>query len=151
MHIGQETKQVSYYKEVDSLGTTYLIKFKRDRMRYFLSYDTSGKLINSGFRIKEIDIPEDTFEKIKTYLMGSYRKSRIRRIYQQYPATNPENDESALKNTFQNLILPSNVYRLIIIGKNDQRNTEYDLWFDADGNLIRKRQALPMNHDRILY
>ncbi|NNK75386.1 MAG: hypothetical protein HKP42_04905 [Maribacter sp.] len=144
----QETKQVRYYKEVDSLETTYLIKFKRDRLHYFLAYDANGKLKNSGFRIKEIDIPEDTAKKIKAYLSDAYGKSRIRRIYQQYPATNAE---SSLANTFQNLILPNNVYRLIVIGKNDQRNTEYDLWFSAEGNLTRKRQALPMNHDRVLY
>jgi len=90
-------------------------------------------------------------KKVKAYLTDSYGKSRIKRIFQQYPATNPEDDESTLKNTFQNLLLPSNMYKLIVIGENDKKKNEYDLWFSADGNLIRKRNALPMNHDRILY
>ena len=148
---GSMTNKIRYYKEVDSLETTYILKFKMARLNYLLSFDDAGKLIISGFRVNEIDIPEETFQKIKAYLTDSYEKSRIKRIFQQYPATNPENDESALKNTFQNLILPSNVYKLIIIGKNDKKKNEYDLWFNADGNFIRKRQALPMNHDRILY
>jgi len=121
------------------------------RLNYSLILDDTGKLKISGFRVNEIDIPEETFQKIKVSLSDSYDKSRIKWIFQQYPTTNPENDESALKNTFQNLLLPSNVYKLIVIGKKDNKNNEYDLWFSADGNLIRKRQALPMNHDRILY
>ena len=146
-----KTSKIRYYKEVDSLETTYILKFKMDRLNYLLSFDDTGKLKISGFKVNEIDVPEETFQKIKAYLSDSYEKSRIMRIFQQYPATNPENVESALKNTFQNLILPSNVYKLIVIGKNDKKKNEYDLWFSADGNLIRKRQALPMNHDRILY
>jgi len=141
-------KKVRYYKEVDSVETTYLIKFKRDRLHYFLAYDPNGKLINSGFRIKEIDIPEDTVEKIKAVLTHSYGKSRIRRIHQLYPTTS---DATSLTNTFQNLILPSNIYRLMVITKNDQGTTEYDFWFNAEGDLLRNRQALPMNHDRVLY
>jgi len=144
-------KKVRYYKEVDSVETIYLLKFRRDRLHYFLSYDDNGKLKNSGFRIKEIDIPEDTVKKIESYLSESFEKFRIRRIFQQYPVTNAGNVDPSLRNTFQNLLLPTNVYKLIVIGKNDQRNTEYDLWFNADGDPIRKRQALPMNHDRVLY
>jgi hypothetical protein len=148
---GYKTNNIRYYKEVDSLATTYILKFKMARLNYFLSFDDTGKLKISGFRVNEIDIPEEAFQKIKAYLTDSYEKSRIQRIFQQYPATNPENDESALKNTFQNLILPSIVYKLIVIGKNDKKKNEYYLWFNADGNFIRKRQALPLNHDRILY
>jgi hypothetical protein len=151
MFDGSMTNKIRYYKEVDSLETTYILKFKMARLNYLLSFDDAGKLKISGFQVNEIDIPEESFQKIKAYLTDSYEKSRIKRIFQQYPATNPENDESALKNTFQNLLLPGNVYKLIVSGKNDKENNEYDLWFSADGNLIRKRQGLPMDHDRILY
>ncbi len=148
---GSKTNKLRYYKEVDSLETTYILKFKMARLNYLLSFDDIGKLKISGFLVNEIDIPEETFQKIKAYLSDSYEKSRIKRIFQQYPATITENAKSALTITFQNLLLPSNVYKLIVIGKNDNKNNEYDLWFTADGNLIRKRLSLPMNHDRILY
>ncbi len=151
MSIGQNTKQVRYYKEVDSLETTYILKFKKDRLNYLLSYDESGQLKESGFRIHEIDIPEDTFLKINTFLSDSFEKTRIKRIFQLYPVTNSQSTKSVLNNTFQNLILPTNIYKLIIVGKKDKKNIENDLWFDAAGNFIRKRQALPLNHDRILY
>ena len=151
MFNGIKTKKMRYYKEVDSLETTYILKFKIDLLNYSLSFDDNGKLTKSGFLVNEIDIPEETFQKINAYLSDSFEKSRIKLIFQQYPMTNSENAESALTNTFQNLLLPSNEYKLIVIGKNDKKHTEYDLWFTADGNLTRKRHALPMNHDRILY
>ncbi len=148
---GSKTNKMRYYKEVDSLETTYILKFKMARLNYLLSYDDDGKLKISSFRVKEIDIPEETFQKIKAYISNSYEKFRIKRIFQQYPPTITVDHKPELKDTFQNLLLPSNVYKLIVIGKNEKKNNEYDLWFSADGNLIRKRQALPMNHDRILY
>ena len=149
--VGSEIKQKRYYKEIDSLQTTYIFKFKKDRLHYFLSYNDTGKLVTSGFRINEIDMPEETYEKIESYLSDSYKKYRIKRIFQEYPAVHTESDTPKLRNTFQNLILPNIVYKLIVIGKNNKRSNDLDLWFRADGSLIRKRLALPMNHDRILY
>jgi len=131
MIIGQDTKQKRYYKEVDSLETTFILKFKKDRLNYFLSYNETGQLKESGFRVHEIDIPEDTFLKIDTYLSDSFEKTRIKRIFQLYQVTNLQSTESVLKNTFQNLILPTTIYKLIIVGKKNRKNIENDLWFDA--------------------
>lgn len=149
--LGPKIKQKRYYKEVDSLGITYFLKFKKDRLHYFLSFDQDGNLVNSGFRVTEVDIPEETYQEIKEYLSHSFEKFRVKRIFQEYPPTNTENDIPTLTDTFQNLILPSNVYKLIVNIEINKRRSELDLWFRADGSLLRKRPALPMNHDRILY
>lgn len=149
--VGYKIKQKRYYKEIDSLQTTYFFKFKKDRLHYFLSYDDTGKMIKSGFRVNEIDIPEETYQKIESYLSDSHEKFKIKRIFQEYPVANTESDTHGLTNTFQNLILPGNEYKFIVIVKNNTEKGELDLWFTADGSLIRKRPALPMNHGRILY
>ena len=149
--IGPKIKQKRYYKEVDSLQTTYIFKFKKDRLHYFLSYDDTGNLITSGFRVNEIDIPEETYQKIEGYLSDTYEKFRIKRIFHEYPVVNTESDTPDLTDTFKNLMLSGNAYKLIVFVKNSTGRHELDLWFKADGSLIRKRPALPMNHDRILY
>lgn len=149
--IGPRIKQKRYYKEVDSLQTTYIFKFKKDRLHYFLSYDDTGNLVTSGFRVNEIDIPEETYQKIEGYLSDTYEKFRIKRIFHEYPVVNTESDTPDLTDTFQNLMLSGNAYKLIVFVKNSTGRHELDLWFKADGSLIRKRPALPMNHDRILY
>lgn len=148
---GSKIKKKRYYKEVNGLQTIYKIKFKRDRLHYFISYDDTGKLINSGFRVAEIDVPDETLQKIKSYLSDTFETFRIQRIFQEYPVTDSENDTLELTDTFQNLLLPSNVYRLIINAKSETENVEYDLWFNSDGSLLNKRRALPRNNDRILY
>ena len=85
MKIGPKIYKKRYYKEIDSLVTTYILKFKMARLNYSLSFDDTGKLNISGFRVNEIDVPEETFQKIKAYLSDSYEKSRIKRIFSTVP------------------------------------------------------------------
>lgn len=151
MLLRPEMKNIRYYKEIDGTKTTYSVKFKKDRLHYHLAYDETGILKYSGFRVKEIDIPEETYQEIKSYLSRNFEKVRVKRIFQQYPANITEPLGVNLKNTFQNLLLPDNIYKLIIIGKKAGENKEFDLWFDAEGKLQTIRQALPANYDHVLY
>ena len=147
---GPNLKRKRYYKEIDSLGTNYILKFKKDRLHYALSFDKDGTLKKTGFRVNEVDIPDETFLAMENHLSASFNKFSIKRIYQQY-SIHDENDQSILTSTFQNLLLPSIIYKLVVIGKKDGIKNEYDFWFNAEGHLINKRIALPMNHDHILY
>jgi len=151
MLIGSKIHKKRYYKEVDSLVTTYILKFKMDRLNYLLSFDDSGKLKISGFRVNEIDVPEEIFQNIIMQLSSIFDDPRIRRIFQQYPNDTSKTSGTELKNTFQNLLLPSNIYHIMVIGKKEGRKEEYDLWFNAEGDLIRKRLSLPANYDHVLY
>ncbi|MBD1260385.1 hypothetical protein HZY62_07285 [Maribacter polysiphoniae] len=147
---GHNIKRKRFYKEVDSLGTNYILKFKKDRLHYALSFDKDGTLKKTGFRVNEVDIPDETFLAMENHLSASFNKFSIKRIYQQY-SIHDGNDQSILTSTFQNLLLPSIIYKLVVIGKKDGIKNEYDFWFNAEGHLINKRIALPMNHDHILY
>ncbi|MFH6603387.1 hypothetical protein ACEZ3G_07860 [Maribacter algicola] len=63
-----------------------------------------------------------------------------------------ENDnETTLKNAFQNLMLPSIKYELMVAGKNDKNYEQFEILFDADGNFEKIRKSLPPNYDHILY
>ncbi len=151
--IGKDMKRTRYYKEVDSSDTTYSLKFKLDRLNYHLDYDLEGGLKNSGFRVKEIDIPSETFENIKKYLNVHFGKTKIKRIFQEYPVAiaNDEHRVNSLKSTFQNLLLPENTYKIALRTLKEGSKEDYELWFSAEGTFIRMRAALPANYDRILY
>lgn len=151
MFIGSTIKKVRYYREVDSSKTTYAIKFKKDRLYYHIHYDASGNLMNSGFRVKEIDIPQETYTKIKTYLSDTFKKFKIKRIWQQYPIDNNKIENNPLKNTFQNLLLASNEYKLMVRAKKQDKAKDYELWFDSEGDLKQIQTALPTNRDHVLY
>ncbi len=148
---GSGIKQQRFYKEMDNSQITYTMKFKQDRLRYFMDFNPEGILQTMGFKVKQVDFPSDTYSNIEAYLAANFYKVRIRRMYQEYPVANAEEIETTINNAFQNMLLPDNMYRLIFSAKKDKKRTEYEAYFDAEGNFMKIRQSLPANYDHILY
>lgn len=145
--VPQEAKNIKYYKEVDSSNTTYILKFRLKKMDYHLDLDKLGQIQQIGFKVKEVDIPQDTYAQIGSFLEDRFHKAKIRRILQYYPG----DSDKVLKNAYQNLILPTNTYQLLFRGTQGKERKEYLAIFDAEGNIMDIREALPQNLDRILY
>ncbi|WP_289645127.1 hypothetical protein [Maribacter aestuarii] len=144
-------KRLKFYKETDSAKTSFEAKFKKDRLWYSVEFDESGKLEDIEILVKEVDLPSDTYSAILKYLDKSFSKYRIKKIQQQYPTNEGEELNKTIKNAFQNLILPSINYELIIGGKKNQEYFDYEILFDSQGNFIRIRKSLPPNYDHVLY
>jgi len=140
-------RNLKYYKEVDSSNTTYTLKFRKGRMHYHIDYNEKGTLQNTGFKVKEVDIPMETYARISAVLNANFDKVKIKYIQQRYNGSS----KNVLKNTFQNLILPSNTYKIMLRGKKVDKREDYIAIFDAEGNLIKTTRALPANYDRVLY
>jgi aspartate-semialdehyde dehydrogenase len=145
------TKRMKFYKEIDSSRRNFKAKLKKDRLWYGLEFTESGKLENIEILVSEVDVPSDTYEAILNYLGKSYSKYRIKKIHQQYGTSEMETLENTLKNAFQNLILPSVNYEVIVRGKKEGGYTDYEIIFNANGEFIRLRQSLPPNYDHTLY
>ncbi len=147
----KEVKKIRYYKEVDTAQTTYSVKFKKDRLNYHIVFDKKNTLQTIGFRVKEIDLPSDTYLKIESYLTGRFDTFKIRRIFQQYSISKERTENQVLKDAFQNLMLPTTTYRFLISVRENGERKKYEALFDAEGNLKNIRAALPANYDRVLY
>lgn len=146
-----ELKRVRYYKAIDTARTSYILKFKMQRLHYQMLFDSNGNLVKIGFGIKEVDVPSNTYAAMRDYLQNRFEKVKIRRMYQEYPITSREKVDATIKNAFQNLLLPTNQYRLLVMGKNKGGRGQYVAKFDAKGGLKNFSMALPANRDRILY
>ncbi|PIB30853.1 hypothetical protein BFP77_03500 [Maribacter sp. 4U21] len=146
----QEVKRLKFYKETDSAKTSFEAKFKKDRLWYSVEFDEKGHLEDIEVLIKEVDIPSDALAKMITYFESQFSKYRIKRIQQQYPA-NQEQLKETFRNAFQNLLLPSLNYELIVAGKVDKNYFDYEILFDAEGNFKKIRKSLPPNYDHVLY
>ena len=146
-----DARRIRYYRETDSTKISYEAKFKVDRLHYSVEFNQEGELEDVEILIKEVDIPNDSFKNIKEYLDDNFNKYRIRRIQQQYPVSAHESVEETIKNAFQNLLLPTIRYELIIAGRMDKGFEDFEILFDADGNFISMRKSLPVNYDHILY
>lgn len=147
----KEFKKVKYYKEISTENITYSIKLKKERLYYQLFFTKDGKLTTTALKVKEVDIPNDTFTKIKAHLNNTFQKYKILEMQQQYHVTKTTDRAKTLKNTFQNLMLPQNIFRFYVKGKTDTNKKELFFFFDADGNHLKTIEALPKNHDRVLY
>ena len=143
-------KRIKFYKETDSIKISYEAKLKKDKLWYSIEFNEDGKLEDIEILIKSTDIPNDTYSNIEHYLNNNFTKYRIKRLQQQYPSTNDSLDE-IFKNAFQNLILSSNNYEFVVVGRKEKGYLDYEILFDADGNFKQIRTSLPPNYDHVLY
>ncbi|WP_396633117.1 hypothetical protein [Maribacter sp. R86514] len=143
-------KRIKYYKETDSTKISYEAKLKKDKLWYSIEFNEEGTLEDIEILIKPTDIPNDTYAKILDYLNNTFTKYKIKRLQQQYLSNN-EMVEDIFKNAFQNLMLPSNNYEIVVVGKKDKGYLDYEILFDADGNFKNTRTSLPPNYDHVLY
>ncbi|MBT8183859.1 MAG: hypothetical protein KJN76_03395, partial [Eudoraea sp.] len=134
-------KRIRFYKETDSAKTSFEAKFKKDKLHYSIEFDKNGRLEDIEILINEVDIPEVVIKKIHDHLHSEFKKYKIRRIQQQYPFVTDENPETTLKNAFQNLLLPTINYELIVTGKNERQYVQYEMLFDSEGKFLLKRQS----------
>jgi len=144
-------RRIRFYKETDSLKISYEAKFKKDRLWYSIEFNQEGDLEDIEILIGAVDIPDEAFNSLKTYLSQYFKKYRIRKIQQQYPFTEGESPEVTIKNAFQNLMLPSINYELIVTGKKEKNFEQFEVLFDAEGNFKSIRKSLPPNYDHVLY
>ncbi len=146
-----KVKRLRFYRETDSVKTSFNAKFKKDKLRYSMEFDSEGILQNVEILIKEIDVPNDTFTSVVNYLNQSYTKYQIRKILQQYPVMKSEEIKKTLQEAFQNLLLPSVNYKLIVSCKTETGSIDFEFLFDSDGTFKKKRALLPPNYDHVLY
>lgn len=147
----EDVKRIQFYKEIDIKKSSYKIKFKKDRLWYSIEFSENGELEGIEILIKPIDIPEDVFLNITSYLKKSFTKYHIRKIQQQYSVNHIEDAEITIKNAFQNLMLPSINYEFIIAAKKEKPSEQFEILFDAEGTFKSLQKSLPPNYDHVLY
>nr|WP_297786260.1 hypothetical protein [uncultured Allomuricauda sp.] len=147
----EDAKRIRFYQETDSIKKSYEAKFKKGRLHYSVEFNENGKLEDVEFKIKERDIPNDTWSTIQFYLNENHAKCRVKKIQQQYPVQKEQSVEKTLHNAFQNLILPEVNYELVFSAKESNGFQEYEALFDSEGQLIRIRKSFPPSYDHVLY
>jgi len=147
----EDVKRLRFYKEIDGEKESYEAKFKKDRLWYSIEFNKIGVLEDVEITIKAIDVPEDTFDKITSYLNKSFTKYRIKKIQQQYVSKSPTTTKTTIKNAFQNLLLPTINYEIMVGGKQESGYLTYEILYNATGDFQKLRQSLPPNYDHVLY
>lgn len=144
-------QRVKFYRETDSSGTRFPVKFKKARLHYTAVFDGEGQLLNIRFRIREVDLPREVYSSVLQRIGGKFARFRIRSMEQEYTPAPDEAPESLIRNAFQNLLLPSITYRIMVGGRLNGQYEEYVFLFDSEGRLKDAHPALPANRDHVLY
>lgn len=146
-----DARRIRYYKEIDSITSSFEAKFRKDKLHYSVEFSPRGELQDVEIRISEVDVPQEVYSTIITHLEKECAKYRVRKLQQQYPVTQDRPFGKVLKEAFQNLILPYIKYELIVSCKASSGRVEFEYLFDSEGSFISRRQSLPPNYDHILY
>jgi hypothetical protein len=144
-------KKLKFYKEIDSNRRSYELKFKKDRLHYSVEFNEEEALEDVEVIIKPVDIPEQTWNTIQEHLGSSWPKYKVRKIQQQYPRDAFSSDSETFQKAFQNLILPEIRYEIVVRGKTEDGYRDFELLYDAKGELLLMRESLPPNYDHVLY
>jgi hypothetical protein len=147
----KDRKRLKFYKETDGTKGSYEAKFKKDRLWYSMEFDIDGTLEDIEITIEPLDIPSEVLANITMYFNKAFSKHRVKKIQQQYLASVEEKSRKTLRNAFQNLLIPSLNYEIIVSGKEDKSYLDYEVLFDAQGNFINRKKQLPPNYDHVLY
>ncbi len=131
-------KKIKYYKAIDSAKISFEAKFKKDRLCYIIEFNEEGVIEDIEITIKAIDIPNDSYANIVSYLENNFSSYKIQKIQQQY---SPETTvEQTLKNAFQNLIIPSLNYKIIVVIKKNNAYPEFEILFNAEGTFQKSKK-----------
>ncbi len=144
-------KKLKFYKEIDSNRRSYELKFKKDRLHYSVEFNEQEALEDVEVIIKPVDIPDQTWSTIQEHLGTSWPKYKVRKIQQQYPREAFSSDSETFEKAFQNLILPEIRYEIVVRGKTEDGYRDFELLYDANGELLLMRESLPPNYDHVLY
>ncbi len=144
-------RKLRFYKEIDSSRRSYEIKFKKDRLHYSVEFNEQEALEDVEVIIKPVDIPEEAWTTIRKDLDSKWSKYKVRKIQQQYPREAFTSDSDTFQKAFQNLILPEIRYEIVVRGKTEDGYRDYELLYDATGDLLLMRESLPPNYDHVLY
>lgn len=149
--LGDHVKKMRYYKEVATEQVVYSTKFKKDRLHYQMFYTEEGTLKSVAFAIKQIDVPDTVYALFETYFNGTFDSWKLVEMDQLYPVASKDLETETFSNAFQNLMLSSILYKLVVKGKQDAQKVHQEFWFTAEGKFVSSRDMLPANHDRVLY
>lgn len=131
-------KRLKWYKEESYGGQSFEAKFKLDKIKYSIEFDTLGNLEDIEELIELSDLNDQLKTVINEKLMATFNKNKIEKIQKQLIG-----EEEALIHHFkeENNELISG-YELTVKGWKDKEVNLYELFFNEKGELINEQKVI---------
>jgi hypothetical protein len=144
-----EGKKVKWFEETSQAGTSIEAKFKIEGYRYSIEFSTAGEIQDLEIEVSKDDVSQIIFEKIEYGLDSLFTKFKIQKIQIHYNGS-----EEKLLKVKQGESVPSELntgFELVIRGKSKEGVEMYEVFFDAEGSLIRKSIIILNPTDNLVY
>ncbi|MEM6720781.1 MAG: hypothetical protein AAF611_15735 [Bacteroidota bacterium] len=147
----KNVKKLKYYKEQDSLKSSYETKLKFKKQKYSIEFSEEGILEDVEVTIKKKQIPPKTLKKIENHLGKNYISFRIKKIQRQYSNTAATEAENVIKKAFSGDLNTSFSYEIIAEVKEKKKRYFIEITFTKDGDFTMVRTIIQSSYDHILY
>lgn len=136
-----------WYFEENLEGNSIEAKFKYNRKRYSIEFDTPGNLLDIEIETPFKDLPEALQASIKNSLQNTYSKFTIRKMQVQYSGT---------IDSFAGFLAESNQgkqytihYEFIVKGRKNRQWNLYEITFSNTGELLSTDKIVLRNTDHL--
>lgn len=146
--IGSNFK-IKWYKEVSLNDTTIEAKFKYNKKKFSVEFDTLGKLQDVEFVIKKREISPEVYNKIETKLDSLYQKWKIQKIQISYSGKSSGIITSLRKNESIDSVNVS--YEIVLKGKKLDYTQLYEITFTEKGKTATILEIIQDKADHLEY
>lgn len=146
--IGSDSK-IKWYKEISLKDITLEAKFKFNKKKFSVEFDTLGKLQDVELVIRKIDISSEIYTKIENQLDSIYQKWKIQKIQLNYSGKSSHIVAALRTNETSNSIKIA--YEIVLKGKNVEETNLYEITFNEQGELKNILQFIQEKADHLEY
>ncbi|MFC5284611.1 hypothetical protein [Pedobacter alpinus] len=146
--IGPDSK-VKWYKEISLNGVSTEAKFKHNKKKFSVEFDTLGHIQDVEFIIKKSEIINAAYVKIEHKLDSLYQKWKFQKIQKQYKGKPKEIINSINKNEPTDSVKVS--YEIVLKGKVVGNTQLYEITFNEKGEIQDVLQIIQDNADHLVY
>ncbi|MCH2236004.1 MAG: hypothetical protein MK078_17320 [Crocinitomicaceae bacterium] len=140
---------IHWYWEEGLNRTSIEAKFKHDKLKYSVEFDTTGVLEDVEIEIAWSSLDETLKKNITAELSTSYKKFKVRKVQIQYSGT--ENDVMKKLKGEETELAVFTLYELVVKCKNEKGVNLVEFLFDNQGKLISKHTVIFKNSSNLEY
>ena len=141
--------KIKWYKEIGLDDVSFEAKFKHDKKKFSVEFDTLGILQDVEFVIKKSEIAPRVLKKIERKLDSLYDKWKFQKIQTHYTGSNSDLIKSINKNKPSETIKVS--YEIVLKGKSLGNMQLYEITFNDQGEMQDTLQIIQDKADHLEY
>ncbi|MEO0723473.1 MAG: hypothetical protein AAFZ63_02950 [Bacteroidota bacterium] len=149
LQAGQIAVKVKWYYEENLEGNSIEAKFRQERKRFSVEFDTLGQIQDIEVEIAQAELPAPTLLSIERELGSRFTRFKLQKIQVQYLDTEPTLAELLIR--YPAVGEAQVRYEIVLKGRNEEGTALYECTFDQSGKLLEQQQIIFKNANHLEY